>query len=135
MSTMWIWMALFWKKQVLRYLSFVSNSCFNQKIKDWRDFELSQIDLGLVQTKLFDDFLLIPLSKKWLEVNEGNSLDFEVKLIEGQLVLSAKLESLERTKEVVKNEMWVIIQKSWIQLLSVFWRNKSKMSILWILFV
>jgi len=81
------------------------NSCFNQKIKDRGSFELRPIELGNVQTKLFDDFLLIPLSKKWLFVNEGKPLVFEAKIVEGNVVLSAKLERLERTKEIVKNEM------------------------------
>ena len=61
--------------------------------------------MGQVQTTPFDDFLLIPLSKKWIDVNDGNSLEFEAKLIEGQLVLCAKLARLQRTKEVSKNEM------------------------------
>ena len=61
--------------------------------------------VGQVQTTPLDDFLLIPLSKKWLFVNEGKPLQFEAKLIEGQLVLCAKLARLQRTKEVSKNEM------------------------------
>jgi len=61
--------------------------------------------MGQVQTTLFNDFLLIPLSKKWLFVNEGKPLVFEAKIIESNMVLSAKLEKLERTKDVVKNVM------------------------------
>lgn len=66
---------------------------------------MSEIKLGKTKTHPFSDFLLIPLSKKWIDVNDGNSLEFEAKLIEGQLVLCAKLARLQRTKEVSKNDM------------------------------
>lgn len=66
---------------------------------------MKEINLRTTKTKFFDDFLLISLSKKWIAVNDGNPLEFEAKLIEGQLVLCAKLTRLQRTKEVSKNEM------------------------------
>jgi len=67
--------------------------------------------LNPVKTFPYNDFLLIVFSKNWLQVNDGKPLDFEAKLIEGQLVLSAKLARLERTKEVTNNEIKVITEK------------------------
>ena len=62
--------------------------------------------MGQVQTTPLDDFLLIPLSKKWLFVNEGKPLVFEAKLTKnGKLELSASLAALDSSKEVSKNEM------------------------------
>jgi len=62
--------------------------------------------MGQVQTTPLDDFLFIPLSKKWLFVNEGKPLVFEAKLTKnGKLELSASLAALDSSKEVSKNEM------------------------------
>ena len=73
---------------------------------------MKNFDLEKVKTIPFkDDFLLIALSKEWLNANNGKQIVFDTKLIEGQLVLSAKLARLERTKEVVKNEIKVITEK------------------------
>jgi len=60
--------------------------------------------LGNIRTIFFDEFLIIGFDKKWLSVNDANPLEFEVKLEDSRLVLSAKLARLERTKEVSKNE-------------------------------
>ena len=66
---------------------------------------MKEIKLSHIQTKSFDDFLFIGFDKKWLSINDDKPLDFDTKIIEGQLILSAKLARLERTKEVSKNEM------------------------------
>lgn len=66
---------------------------------------MKEINLGTTKTKPFDDFLLIPLSKVWLEVNDGNSLEFEAKLTEkGNLELTARLAALVNSKDVDNNE-------------------------------
>ncbi len=83
----------------------MSCSCELEKSSSKGGISLSEKKLGKTKTHLFSDFLLIPLSKKWIAVNDGNSLEFEAKLIEGQLVLCAKLTRLQRTKEVSKNEI------------------------------
>jgi len=62
-----------------------------------------ELSLDPVKTRSFNDFLLIPLSKKWLQVNDGNPLVFEAKLEGGQLVLCANLARLQSTKEVNTN--------------------------------
>ena len=72
---------------------------------------MKEIALNKVTTLPFNDFLLIVFSKNWVQVNDGNPIEFDAKLIEGQLVLSAKLARLERTNEVVKNEIKVITEK------------------------
>ncbi len=67
---------------------------------------MNQRKLPSVKTTLFKDFLLIPLSKDWLAVNEGKSLVFEAKLTKnGKLELSSRLAALDRSKEVDINEM------------------------------
>ena len=65
---------------------------------------MKEIKLGDIQTKTFDEFLIIGFDMKWLSVNDANPLEFEVKLEDSRLVLSAKLARLERTKEISKNE-------------------------------
>ena len=58
-------------------------------------------DLGQVQTEVFNDFLLIPLESRWLQVNDGKPLVFEAKLTEkGNLELTARLAALVNSKDV-----------------------------------
>jgi len=64
-----------------------------------------ELSLDPVKTRPFNDFLLIPLSKKWLQVNDGKPLVFEAKLEGSQLVLCANLARLQSTKEVDTNGM------------------------------
>ena len=64
-----------------------------------------ELSLDPVKTRPFNDFLLIPLSKKWLQVNDGKPLVFEAKLTEkGKLELCANLSKLSHnSKEVDTN--------------------------------
>lgn len=64
-------------------------------------------DLGQVQTEVFNDFLLIPLEGRWLQVNDGKPLVFEAKLTkDGKLELCANLSKLSHSsKEVSTNGM------------------------------
>jgi len=66
---------------------------------------LKEIALDKVKTRSFNDFLLIPLSKKWLQVNDGKPLVFEAKLNGGKLTLSANLRKLDSVKNVDTNGM------------------------------
>ena len=62
--------------------------------------------LGNVKTQLFDEFLILGFSKKWLFVNEGKPIEFDVVLTkEGKLVLAANLARTAKTRKVVDNEM------------------------------
>lgn len=66
---------------------------------------MSTINVGKIKSHIFDKSLVVSFSKDWLLVNAGQPLEFEAKIKEGRLVLSAKLETLDRTKEVDTNEM------------------------------
>jgi len=67
---------------------------------------LKEINLGTTKGHVFEEFLIVSLSKKWLFVNEGKPLVFEAKLTKnGKLELSASLAALDSSKEVSKNEM------------------------------
>ena len=63
---------------------------------------MKSLDLGEVETTISTKFLLIPLSKEWLAVNEGKSLVFEAKITKnGKLQLCAELSKLlQSCKEV-----------------------------------
>ena len=64
------------------------------------------IVLGKVTTKLFDEFLILGFSKKWLLVNEGKPIEFDVVFTkEGKLILAANLARTAKTRKVVDNEM------------------------------
>lgn len=66
---------------------------------------MKETNLGKVKTLLFNDFLLIVFSKKWLAVNDDKPIDFEAKLTEkGNLELTARLAALVNSKEVSNNE-------------------------------
>ena len=54
-----------------------------------------------VITKEFDDFLIIGLEKKWIQLNENKPLEFDVEVTKGKLVLSARLARLDKTREVI----------------------------------
>lgn len=63
---------------------------------------MKELNLGQRKAELFDQYLVISLSKKWLDVNGGKPILFNSKLTkEGCLVLEAQLEGLaSRTRSV-----------------------------------
>lgn len=61
--------------------------------------------LGKIKSNIYDKAVIVALSKDWLDANNGKPLEFEARLEKNQLVLSAKLETLGKTKEIVTNEM------------------------------
>jgi hypothetical protein len=63
------------------------------------------MNLGIIKSHISDKAAVIAFSKEWLDANEGKPLEFEAKIEKNRLVLSANLESLDRTKEVDTNEM------------------------------
>ena len=63
------------------------------------------MNLGTIKSHISDKAAVIAFSKDWLDANDGKPLEFQIKIEKNQLVLSAKLETLDRTKEVVTNEM------------------------------
>ena len=63
------------------------------------------IVIGKITTKQFDNFLIIPFSKKWLLLNDDNSIEFLVEVKEGKLVLSGNLTRLDRIKDIDDNVM------------------------------
>ncbi|PBO84539.1 MAG: hypothetical protein COA77_08850 [Thaumarchaeota archaeon] len=63
------------------------------------------VELDKITTKQFDDFLIIPFSKEWLSLNDGKQIEFSIHVTENNLVLSGKLASLDRTKDVDTNVM------------------------------
>ena len=66
---------------------------------------MKNIQLGKIKTCFFDQqYLVLGFSDKWLKVNNGEPLEFDVKIDKGCLVLSSPLTLGERTKEV-KNVM------------------------------
>lgn len=68
---------------------------------------MDSIDVVLdkIATKQFDNYLIIPFSKQWLSLNNDKPIEFFVEVKEGKLVLSGKLDSLDRTKDVDTNVM------------------------------
>ena len=68
---------------------------------------MDSIDVVLdkITTKQFDNYLIIPFSKQWLSLNNDKPIEFFVEVKEGKLVLSGKLDSLDRTKDVDTNVM------------------------------
>ncbi len=67
---------------------------------------MKALDLGQVRTTSFKDFLVIPLEKKWLDVNDGKPIIFHAELkLNGELVLASSLAKLASTKKVIANEM------------------------------
>ena len=64
-----------------------------------------RIVVGKITTKQFDDFLIIPLSKDWLSLNDEKPIEFFVEVKEGKLILSSTLASLDRTRSIVTNVM------------------------------
>lgn len=59
--------------------------------------------LDKITTKQFDNYLIISFSKNWLSLNDDKPIEFFVEVKENKLVLSGKLASLDRTKDVVTN--------------------------------
>ena len=67
---------------------------------------MKSLDLGQVKKTPFKDFLVIPLEKKWLLINDGNPIIFHAKLkLNGELVLASSLAKLASTKKVIANEI------------------------------
>lgn len=64
------------------------------------------MNLGQLKAEPFENYLILGLSKKWLDANGGKPISFNVKLTKnGSLVLLANLENLsKRTNEVDSNE-------------------------------
>ena len=58
------------------------------------------LKLDNVITNIFDDYLIIPLSKQWLFLNNKKPIEFSVEVKENKLILSGSLERLDRTKDV-----------------------------------
>lgn len=63
------------------------------------------MNLGKIKSTIFSDSMIIALKNEWMLANAGNPLEFEAKIEKNRLVLSAKLETLDKTKEVDTNEM------------------------------
>ncbi len=61
--------------------------------------------LDKITTKQFDDYLIIPFSKEWLSLNNDKPIEFSVQVKENKLILSGCLERLDRTKDVVTNDL------------------------------
>ena len=74
---------------------------------------MKERNLGLLNAKKFDRYLVVGFSDRWLDLNAGKDIVFDVKLTkEGRLVLSAKLCELDRTNEDVNNELYHRTKKS-----------------------
>lgn len=60
------------------------------------------MNLDKIKAEPFDQYLILGLSKKWLDANGGKPISFDAKLTkDGYLVLLARLENLsKRTNEV-----------------------------------
>lgn len=58
-----------------------------------------------IKSHIFENSLLIALSNEWMRVNGNKPLEFEAKIEKNRLVLSASLETLDKTKEVDTNEI------------------------------
>lgn len=63
------------------------------------------MNLGKIKSHIFSDSMVIAFKNDWMLVNNGKPLEFEAKIEKNRLVLSAKLETLDKTKEVNTNEM------------------------------
>ena len=63
------------------------------------------IEKSLKSTKTFEfeDYLLLGLSNLWKSLNNDNQLVFDVKILNGKLILCANLARLQSTKEVDTN--------------------------------
>jgi len=58
---------------------------------------LKEINLGIVQTKIFEDFLIIGLSKNWIYTNDEKPIVFHASLShDGKLVLTGILSNLAK---------------------------------------
>ena len=89
------------QKQMVCKLSFLFNSCKYQETKIEGRFALKEISLEAVEAKPYHEFLIIPLEKSWLKVNNEKPLIFEVKITKnGKLELSSRLAALDSSKEV-----------------------------------
>ena len=66
---------------------------------------ITDVVLDKITTTRFDDFLIIPISKQWLFLNNEKPIEFSVQVKEGKLVLSGDLAILDRTKDVDSNVM------------------------------
>lgn len=61
--------------------------------------------LGLTHTIIFDNYLVIGFDKKWIDLNNGQAIEFDIELREDKLVLSGSLATLDKTREVDNNAM------------------------------
>ena len=67
---------------------------------------MKEINLGIVQTKNFEDFLIIGLSKNWIYANDEKPIVFHARLSpDGKLVLTGTLSNLSNTRDVINCEM------------------------------
>lgn len=62
------------------------------------------MNLGKIKPNIFSDSMIIGFKNDWMLANNGKPLEFEVRIEKDQLVLSAKLAALDKTKGVVTNE-------------------------------
>ncbi len=61
-------------------------------------------NLGRVKVNIFENYLILSLSKQWISLNENKPLEFDIELTkEGKLILSSTLAGLNKTREVVTN--------------------------------
>lgn len=77
--------------------------CESQKSCDKGGSSLRKLRLGKAKTLIFDDFLVIGFSKKWVQLNDDKPIEFDVELKKGKLVLSGSLLRLNKTREVDTN--------------------------------
>jgi len=84
----------------------LSCTCKHQESKGYGDTILKEINLDSVKTIPLQDFLVIPISKKFLIANNGKQIVFEAKLtLDGKLQLCAELSKLTQSyKEVINCE-------------------------------
>ena len=75
---------------------------FNSYLR-WVSMDSIGVVIDKITTKQFDDYIIIPFSKDWLLLNDNKPIEFFIKIKEGKLVLSGKLDSLDRTKDVDTN--------------------------------
>ncbi len=67
---------------------------------------MKSLDLGQVKSILFKDYVIIPIAKEFLIVNQNNPIIFKAEIaLNGKLVLTGSLSKLVSTKEVLDTEM------------------------------
>jgi hypothetical protein len=66
---------------------------------------LKNTKLGTISTHFFENFLILGFDKKWLSINDEKPIEFEIEIKDGKLILSGNLSRLNKTKEVLTNDM------------------------------